>query len=167
MLMFIGGVLLGFFYAHFFVPRVFGWVRERSKMPDHFPDSDHKHRKHLNEWEAGWDDFMRGKTVEGTKEYIERKDNLAQLQMKAIPVGFYSPTSLSCDYSFSRDVSTYSEPEWSAYLAGRRAATDEKNRRATVKQARADLIDLDTEKQTRYEQALRDLKEEIYGKESA
>lgn len=167
MLMLIGGVILGFFYASFFVPRVFGWVRERSKLPDHFPDSDRKHRKYLNEWEAGWDDFMRGKTVEGTKEYIKRKDNLAQRQMKAVQASFYSPDLISYDYSYSRDVSKYSEPEWSAYLAGRRAATDEKNRRATVKQARADLIDLDTEKQARYEQALRELKEEIYGKESA
>lgn len=160
-------VVVVFFLAYCATRYVLWWIDELPDLPVEFPDSDRKHRKHLDAWTAGWRDFMTGKPVEGTKEYLEREDEIAQRQMNFVKAGLHWTFINDRDYSFSRDVSKYSEPEWSAYLAGRRAATDEKNRRATVKQARADLIDLDTEKQTRYEQALRELKEEIYGKESA
>lgn len=116
----------------------------KKQVPVHFPKEHRKHREHLDSWKQGWDDLVDGTVIVGSEAYRERPNRW-----------------------YSRDVSAYSAPEWEAYMAGRSAATDEKNRREIVKQARVDLINLDTEKQARYEQALRELQEETYGKETA
>lgn len=146
MWVFILGFVIGAgtgIFSLFFVAEISERRDDKKRIPAHFPKEHRQHRKHLDSWKQGWDDLVDGTVIVGSEAYRERPNRW-----------------------YSRDVSAYSAPEWEAYMAGRSAATDEKNRREIVKKARIDQIDADNAKQARYQAALAEVREEIYGKET-
>lgn len=137
---------------------------EMKEHPAHSPKEHRKHRKHLDAWKDGWGDVMYGKLIAGTQEHQEQEAKDHKRQQKALESGYQMPGGFFPSHG-ARDVSEYTTPQWEAYMAGRAAAFDENNRRDVVGKSRVDQIDADNAKQARYQAALAEVREEIYGKE--
>lgn len=167
MWVFILGLVIGAgtgIFSLFFVAGISERRDDKKRTPAHFPKEHHKHRKHLDVWKDGWDDVMYRNLIAGTQEHQEQEAKDHKRQQKALESRYRMPGGFFPSYG-ARDVSEYTTQQWEAYIAGRTAAFDENNRRDVVGKARIDQIDADNAKQARYQAALAEVREEIYGKE--
>lgn len=167
MWVFILGLVIGAgtgIFSLFLVAGISDMRDDKKRIPAHFPKEHRQHKPHMWQWEEGWNDVMRGKLIAGSKEYLAKEAAARERREKALKSGYQQP-SYSYGLVNARDVSEYTTPQWEAYMAGRTAAFDENNRRDVVGKSRVDQIDADNAKQARYQAALAEVREEIYGKE--
>lgn len=167
MWVFIAGVLIGAgtgIFSLFFVAGISERRDDKKRTPPHFSKEHRQHKPHMWQWEEGWNDVMCGKLIAGSKEYLAKESAARKRREKALESRYRMPGGFFPSHG-ARDVSEYTTPQWEAYIAGRTAAFDENNRRDVVGKSRIDQIDADNAKQARYQAALAEVREEIYGKE--